>query len=212
MATVWRGIPPGTHQIHIHTVHSVGPPGANGTQQFPKLTDTELMCILRPLIREKIIDKYYTGGSKERNAQIILANLKDIVACTEEIFCCVEKEHGYCSCECLRAIHHNQVAAGHQCDLVFRALMICFTFADLQIQLKCSKQKHAPDPADSTAVTTVPKPEYHKDFVDPANRVFHQNSLNPKTGAHNIEDILDRLDKLQEENEWLRQMILKQFA
>jgi hypothetical protein len=177
-------IPPGTYQHHIYT-HRVGPTGANGTQVFPKLTDNELMCILRPLIHKKIIDKYCTGGSKEKNAQIILANLTAIVPCTEDIFCCVKKEYGYCSCECLRAIHHNQVAAGHACDLVFRALMICFTFADLKIQLDEICHKEA------------------------TGKGTHTTPSRRETVHNELIELMEKLDKLQKESDAIQEAITR---
>lgn len=125
--------PPGGRVVHVH--HIVGPPGANGTQQFPKLTDYDLVRILNPLIVKNIIDVYCNEGGKERKAQCILANLKPIVEYAKGMFCKIETKHGYCSCECVAAIQRNQAAQGKLCDVVYRALMVCFTFADLQIQL-----------------------------------------------------------------------------
>ena len=101
---------PGRRQVHVHTVHTIGPVGPNGTQQFPKLTDCELICILNPLIHTKIMCNYAKTSSDEQNARNILANLKPIVQCATEILCQIEHEHGYCSCECLGAMMRNQSA------------------------------------------------------------------------------------------------------
>jgi hypothetical protein len=134
------GIPGSVRVVHYHTV---GPTGPNGTQQFPKLTDCELVRILMPLINEKIISVYCNQGGKAKNAQNILANLKPAAECAKGILRRVEAERGYCSCECLRAMHHHQAMEGKMCDLVYRALMVCFSFADLQIQLEniCNTDK-----------------------------------------------------------------------
>jgi hypothetical protein len=208
MAAVWREMPPGARQILIHTMHSVGPPGANGTQQFPKMTDPELVAILKPLIRDTINVKYCCSSNSLSDAQNVLANLRPIVECCKKIFCKVETEHGYCSCECLRALQRHQVISGKACDPVFRAVMICFTFADLQMQLACAKPTDAAKAAASTTVTRVQKRKYPVDLVDPHNKVFHQHSQDPNTHEGHIKDLLDKLDHIHEESEWLRRIIL----
>jgi hypothetical protein len=145
---------PGNHVVCVHTVHTVGPIGRNVTQQFPQLTDCQLVQILMPPIREKIINVYCIKGDKPLNAQYILSNLKPIVECSKSIFCEVRARHGYCSCECLGAIQRTQMAAGKTCDVVYRALMVCFTFADLQIQLDmiCARRSsESPPHSSSTA-------------------------------------------------------------
>ena len=145
---------PGSQVIHVHHIHTVGPVGRNGTQQFPQLTDCQLVQILMPPIREKIINVYCIKGDKPLNAQNILSNLKPIVECCKSIFCEVRARHGYCSCECLGAIQRTQMAAGKTCDVVYRALMVCFTFADLQIQLDmiCARRSsESPSHSSSTA-------------------------------------------------------------
>jgi hypothetical protein len=48
-------LPPGTHQV---VYHAVGPSGPNGTQQFPKLSDCDLVEILYPMISNKIMHVY----------------------------------------------------------------------------------------------------------------------------------------------------------
>lgn len=158
--------PPGTHYI-VH--HHVGPPGANGTQQFPKLTDYELVSIIRPLIVEHIINKFCNEGGKDNNAQSILANLQPIVKIAKIIFCKIEAEHGYCSCECVAAMQRNQAAQGQLHDLVYRALMVCFTFADLQICLekisKRGKAKVKESPPPSAPTQEDPSNEKLKELI-----------------------------------------------
>lgn len=157
--------PGGQYGLKVH--HIVGPPGANGTQQFPKLTDYDLICILKPLINEKIINIYCNEGGKERKAQSILANLKPIAEYAKDMFRKIEAEHGYCSCECVAAMQRNQAAQGQLCDLVYRALMVCFTFADLQIQLEKISNKgkvkpKAPRPTTTTNHMETPEERLRK--------------------------------------------------
>ena len=145
---------PGSH----HVIHIVGPPGANGTQQFPKLSDCDLVCILNPLIVEHIINKYCKKDGKDKNARCILANLRPIVKCATAIFKKIEEEHGSCSCECIGAMQRNQAAQGQLCDLVYRALRVCFTFADLLIQLDKINNKSEPE-AEASRKASTPTPK-----------------------------------------------------
>ena len=70
----------------VHHIHYVGPSGANGTQQFPKLTDCELCCLLKPLIQESILCVYANQPTEAQSAQNMLAHLLDIVKSGLEIF------------------------------------------------------------------------------------------------------------------------------
>ena len=180
---------PGSH----HVIHFVGPPGANGTQQFPKLTDCDLVGILNPLIVEHIINKYCTKHGKDKNAKCILANLKPIVKCAKEIFYKIEKEHGYCSCECIGAMQRNQAARGQLCDLVYRALMVCFTFADLQIQLDKYSKRSEPE-AKAPRGTNTPN---HAETPQ-------------ETPQERLKRLIDKLEKLHEESDKLQQAIMRE--
>ena len=165
---------PGSH-IVVH--HIVGPRGANGTQQFPKLTDYDLVCILKPFITEHIINVYCKEGGKNKNAQCILANLKPIAKCAKVMFCNVEAEHGYCSCECVAAIQRNQAAQGQLCDLVYRALMVCFTFADLQIQLDKIGKKHDPKPSAPQLPSEEPSEETLKRLIERLHELHKESEM-----------------------------------
>ena len=180
---------PGGHVVYVH--HTVGPVGHNGTQQFPKLTDCELIRIMSTPILEHIVKVYCTKEDKPLNAQNILSHLKEIVECSKSILCAMERQHGYCSCECLGAMRRNQEASGKTCDVVYRALMVCFTFADLQIQLDsiCAKRSSRPSPRNGGTA----------------------NSGGEASGSTSAEErlkcLFDRLDKLQRESDEIQQQI-----
>lgn len=193
---------PGSHVIHIHHTHTVGPYGANGTQQFPKLTDRELISILKPLIHGSIIDVYCTKGGKTQNAQNILTNLQPIVECTKKIFQKVKAEHGYCSCECIGAMQRNQAAQGQACDFVYRALMVAFSFADLHIQMAKIDKKDT--------LTVIPAANYPTDFVDPHNGVYHQNSPSPQDREKRLRELIESLEKLHNESRQIQEAITRE--
>ncbi len=167
---------PGSHVIHVHHMHTVGPVGHNGTQQFPKLTDCELVQILMPPIRDKIKNVYCIKGDEPLNAQNILSNLKPIVECCKSIFCEVEARHGYCSCECLGAIQRTHMAAGKTCDVVYRALMVCFTFADLQIQLDmiCARRRSGSPPHSSSTANPGRESSESKSHDDKLKKLIEE--------------------------------------
>lgn len=185
-------IPFPARHVVTHVLHTVGPSGSNGTQQFPKLTDWELVCIMKPMIEEKILKVFGTKQSKEENAQNMLVNLKKIAKCAKGILCQIECDHGYCSCECLRALMHNQTTQGKADDIVFQALLICFSFADLQIRLDKTRKRNA---------VTV---------VDPSHTIYHHNALNPDHDAHEkASKILDELDELKKKADKLQEALHK---
>jgi len=193
-------LPPGTHQV---VYHAVGPSGPNGTQQFPKLSDCDLVEILYPMISNKIMHVYANKGSKELNAQNILANINCIVLTAKDILLNVEKAHGYCSCECLRALRWVQTQKGRAGDLVFKALMICMDFAALMIQLNCIKDLKAKS-----------QTEHSISKVDPAHGVYHTYAPRPTAPAYtfhdeNIKNIWDELRKIEESENSVREHIRK---
>ena len=176
---------PAHHVVHV--IHAVGPTGSNGTQQYPKLTDWQLVSIMKPMIEDKILNVYGTKQSNEENAQNMLANLKKIAECAMCILCKIERDHGYCSCECLRALMHNQTAKGEFNNVVSRALLICFSFADLKICLDKTHKRNA--------VTEV----------NPHHSTFHQNAPKPANAAEEKTiEIIEQLEKLKTQSDKLR--------
>ena len=186
---------PGTR--HVHIIHTVGPVGKNGTQQFPKLTDSELVAIIRPLVQTKIIKVYCVKGGESQNARNILANLRKILRCAKEIFMQVEREHGYCSCECLCAIQRIQVAHGEVCDWVYRALMVCLTMADLQIQLDEMDKRNG----DSSGARhpTAPHRTPSKDYKRTEDK------------DEKVRKLMEKLDQLHKESEAIHREIQQEL-
>lgn len=165
-------LPGASHHVVFHTV---GPSGPNGTQQFPKLSDCELYDILHPMIHHKITCVYAIKESDVLNAQNMLANMEVIVNISIEILSKVEKERGYCSCECLRAFQSVVTQNGHACDVVFKALMICMSLAALKIQLKHIRNaKSETDPATPVVVTLPHAPGATAPGLDPHAEAMKQ--------------------------------------
>ena len=190
----------------VHHYHYVGPSGANGTQQFPKLTDCELCCILKPHIQKSILCVYANKSTEAQSAQNMLAHLVQIVKSGTDIFETIEKQHGYCSCECIGALHRVQAEHRGLHVLVFEALMICLSFADLEIQI-CKAKKDKTEPGENIIPVAI---------IDPAHTVYHQHNPRPSTTTpsappQNIEELLQELHKLTEKERELHELIQKTF-
>ena len=159
-------IQPGGHVV-LH-LHHTGPEGGNGTQQFPKLTDCELCSLLKPMIEESILCVYAMKPTEALGAQNLMANLHPIVKIALTIFARIERQHGYCSCECVGAMHRVQEAHGGLSHPIFLALMVCLSFADLTIRL--SKAKKTDKRGEPTA-------------IDPTHPIFHAHAPRPSPTA-----------------------------
>ena len=185
----------------VHHIHYVGPSGANGTQQFPKLTDCELCCLLKPLIQESILCVYANQPTEAQSAQNMLAHLLDIVKSGLEIFKKIEKERGYCSSECIGALMRVQAQHGGMCELVFEALIICLSFANLEMQI-CMAKKPKTEPKHDIIPVAI---------IDPSHTVIHPNipQSPPSAPTHDIQDLIDELHKLIEREKELRELIQK---
>ena len=200
MAQVVHLIPaphPGGHVV-LH-LHHAGPTGPNGTQQFPKLTDCELCCLLKPLIEEHIL-RVYAKTSNAQSAQNLLANLHPITKQAITIFTEIEKKHGYCSCECVGAMRRVQAASGGLCLPVFEALMVCLSFADLEIRL-IKAQKRA-TPANG-------KPHGELTVIDPRHTKYHEHAQPPSPTAPelDIDTLVEEFQKIVEREKELRELI-----
>jgi hypothetical protein len=190
---------PGGHVVHH--IHYVGPSGANGTQQFPKLTDCELCSLLKPLLQKSILCVYAVQSTEAKSAQNMLAHLLPIVKSGMEIFTQIEKQHGYCSSECIGAMQRVQTEHGGLHELVFEALIICLSFANLEIQICKAKEEKAEPRKDIIPVA----------IIDPNHTVFHQHSPKPTPSASqvDIEAMLTELHKITKREQELRELIDK---
>ena len=197
--------------IHIYHTHQPGVIGPNGTQQFPKLTDCELACIICREIHEKIKKVYCCKETSCENAHNILANLKNAMEIAKDILTQIEKERGYCSCECLRAYMLTEISIGRLCDLETRAIMVCMAYADVQIQIDKHKQHNSisrVDPNHKIYHQNAPQPSHS--YTIPTALVVpgHGQSVNHEEKEKHLKELIEKLEKIEEESELLKQTIL----
>jgi len=112
------------------------PAGANGTQQFAKMTDDQLFQIVFSYANQGFWKKYYNKSNVKASTRDLISHLKEIINEAATILLNIQKQYGYTPDETASAVKRCIWKANQPSkNPAFRMFMVVFGIASIMIEV-----------------------------------------------------------------------------